>query len=51
MVVQPSTAEVERVFCRMNDAKTPERCRMALGTLDTLLRVSISGPPLNDFGG
>ncbi|PNW72327.1 hypothetical protein CHLRE_16g672700v5 [Chlamydomonas reinhardtii] len=46
LVLQPSTAEVERGFSAMNDIKTPGRASMKLGTLDVLMRVRLVGPPI-----
>ena len=44
-----STAECERAFSTMNRIKTDLRNRMKTPTLESLMHISITGPPLQDF--
>jgi hypothetical protein len=44
-----STADCERAFSSMNRVKTPLRNRLKTSTLDSLLRISIECPDLEDF--
>jgi len=46
LVLQASTAEVERGFSVMNDIKTPQRSSLAVETVDALMRVPLCGAPL-----
>ena len=48
-LVPVSTAECERSFSTMNRVKTKLRNRMRTSTLDSLIRISMGGPPLPQF--
>ena len=48
-LVPVSTAECERSFSTMNRVKTKLRNRMSTSTLDSLIRISMEGPPLSQF--
>ena len=48
-LVPVSTAECERSFSTMNRVKTKLRNRMKTSTLDSLIRISMEGPPLPQF--
>ncbi len=47
LVVQPSTADVERGFSAMNLIKTDGRNLLSLETLDLLLCISLNGPDID----
>ncbi|KXZ40847.1 hypothetical protein GPECTOR_1866g928 [Gonium pectorale] len=46
LVLQPASAEVERGFSAMNSIKSDDRTRLALSTLDALMRVDLCGPEI-----
>ena len=48
-VVPIHSADVERTFSQLKLIKTSIRNRMNEQTLDSLLRIVIEGPPLQDF--
>ena len=48
-VIPIHTADVERTFSQLKLIKTRVRNRMNEKTLDSLLRISIEGPPLENF--
>jgi len=49
ILIPISTAECEHAFSSMNCIKTELRNRLRTSTLDSLMRISIEGPPLSDF--
>ena len=49
LTIPLSTADCERAFSSMKRVKTPLRNRLKTSTLDSLLRISIEGPDLEDF--
>ena len=49
LTIPLSTADCERAFSSMKRVKTPLRNRLKISTLDSLLRISIEGPDLEDF--
>ena len=49
LILPVSTAECERCFSAMNRIKTDLRNRLFTITLDSLIRISIEGPSLDDF--
>lgn len=48
-VLPGSSAEAERVFSTMKRIKTPIRNRLKTTTLDHLIRIAMTGPPLSDW--
>ena len=48
-VLPGSSAEAERVFSTMKRIKTPIRNRLKTTTLDNLIRIAMTGPPLSDW--
>lgn len=46
LVLQPSSAEVERGFSAMNDIKSELRTSLQAGTLDVLMRIKLCGPEI-----
>ena len=48
-LVPVSTADCEHSFSTMNQVKTKLRNRMTTSTLDSLIRISMEGPPLPQF--
>ena len=44
-----SSAEVEHVFSTMKRIKNPLRNRLSISTLDNLIRISMVGPPFEDW--
>ena len=48
-VIPPHTADCERDFSRVKLIKTDIRNRMGEDTLDCLLRISVEGPPLEEY--
>lgn len=48
-VIPPHTADCERDFSHMKLIKSDARNRMGENTLDSLLRITLEGPPLEEF--
>ena len=48
-VLPASSAEVERVFSNVKRVKTPIRNRLKVPTVDSLVRISMYGPPTSDW--
>ena len=46
LVLRAATAEVERGFPAMNDIMVPARSNLSFDHLDTLMRVTLTGPEL-----
>jgi hypothetical protein len=49
LVVMVGNAEAERVFSCQNRVKVKSRQLICIEQLDKLMRVSFSGPPLEEF--
>ena len=49
LVLPATSTDAERVFSAMNRIMTPIRNRLKSETLDTLLRISMNGPPATNW--
>jgi hypothetical protein len=49
LIIPVSTAPCERGFSAINRIKTKLRNRLHTSTVDTLLRISVEGPPISQF--